>query len=131
MATKPKKPRGPSEKSKLEAKFKLHLRGSKIIGWVPQHKFCPTRKWTFDFAWPDKMLALECEGGVSFYVKRKSDGKNVRVSGKHSGEKGFNDDCEKYNEALLLGWRVLRVTGKQIGSLDALKWVQRALEAMK
>jgi very-short-patch-repair endonuclease len=77
--------------------------------------FAPPRKWRFDFAWYDRMLALEVEGGV--------------WHGRHTTGGGFTGDCEKYNEALLLGWRVLRVAGEHVKNGMALRWVERALQA--
>jgi very-short-patch-repair endonuclease len=41
------------------------------------------------------MIAVEIEGGVF-------------TSGGHSRGKGYEKDCEKYNAAVKLGWRVLR-----------------------
>lgn len=64
---------------------------------VEEHRFHPTRKWRFDYAWPTKRLAVEIEGGVY--------SKGGHVRGKH-----YQSDCEKYNAATLLGWRVLRYT---------------------
>ena len=55
------------------------------------------RRWRFDFAWPDNRLAVEVEGGSA-------------TNGRHVRPKGFREDCEKYNAAVLLGWRVLRYT---------------------
>lgn len=65
---------------------------------VHEHKFHPTRKWRFDFAWPEQKLALEVEGGV--YIKTHRQG--------HSSVNGILRDIEKYNAATVLGWRVLR-----------------------
>lgn len=31
--------------------------------WIEEYMFHPTRKWRFDFANPDKMVAVECNGG--------------------------------------------------------------------
>ena len=61
-----------------------------------EYKFSEKRGWRFDFAWPELMAALEIEGGIW-------------SGGRHVRGKGFISDCEKYNEAALLGWRVLRV----------------------
>lgn len=63
---------------------------------VREHRFHPKRKWPFDFAWLDLMVAVEIEGG--------------HWHGRHTRGKGFVDDCEKYNAATALGWRVLRFT---------------------
>jgi len=115
--------------SEIEERFALHLKAMKIEGWVREYKFnSGNLRYRFDFAWVDEMLSVEIEGGVNMYVTRKSDGKRIRVSGKHTSEKGFERDCIKYNEAMLLGWKVLRVTGKQVKSGKALEWVERMLE---
>lgn len=80
-----------------------------------EYRFAPPRKWRFDFAWPDKGVAVEVEGGV--YVR-----------GRHQRPKGFENDCEKYNEACLRGWRVLRFTDKHIKSGVAIKQIMTALD---
>lgn len=64
---------------------------------VAEFRFHPTRKWRFDWCWPDQKFALELEGGVY-------------ANGRHTRGKGYENDCRKYNSALLLGWKVLRVT---------------------
>lgn len=64
-------------------------------GWVAEYKFHPDRKWRFDYANPDIKIAVEKEGGVW-------------LVGRHNRGKGFLNDMEKYNEAILLGWKVLR-----------------------
>lgn len=74
------------------------------------------RDWRFDFAWPAQMLAVEIEGGI--WLKSK---------GRHTGGVGFTDDCRKYNEALLMGWRVLRVVAEWVHSGEALRLIERAL----
>lgn len=62
---------------------------------VREYQFAPPRKWRFDFAWLDAMIAVEVEGGIF-------------VRGRHVHPKGFLNDMEKYNTATRLGWRVLR-----------------------
>lgn len=56
-----------------------------------EHLFHPTRRWRFDFAWPSQKLAVEIDG-----------------RGRHQTIVGVRADCEKMNEAIRLGWRVLR-----------------------
>lgn len=68
---------------------------------VPEYHFHPTRKWRFDFAYPIKKIAVEIEGGVW-------------TGGAHTRGRGFEEDCEKYNAATLLGWRVFRFTGEMV-----------------
>ena len=73
---------------------------------IMEYKFHPLRKWKFDFAWPDKMIAIEMEGGIW-------------KSGRHNRGVGFTLDCQKYNAATIAGWRVLRYTISNIDDLIA------------
>ncbi len=94
-----------------------------------EHRFHPTRKWRFDFAWPDDRLAVEMEGGVFSHpvkcdkckepVERfdKRTKRMVRVYatyGGHTTNTNFQADCAKYNAAAGLGWIVLRYTSKDM-----------------
>lgn len=101
-------------KSELELSFAWQLDRFEVQKPVGQFRFHPKRKWQFDFAWPEHKLAVEIEGGTY-------------SGGRHTRGKGFEDDCEKYNEALLLGWRVLRFTGKMVNSGEARIVTQEAL----
>ena len=77
-------------------------------------RFAPPRRWRFDFSWPERLLAVEVEGG-SF------------IAGRHSRGAGFEADAEKYNQAALIGWRVLRVTPRMVDDGRALALIQRGL----
>jgi very-short-patch-repair endonuclease len=83
---------------------------------VPERefRFHPTRKWRFDFAWPKESLAVEVDGGLF-------------VAGRHSRGAGAEKDMEKFAEAMIGGWRVLRVSTNQVKTGAALKWVERIL----
>ena len=59
------------------------------------------------------MIAVELEGGVW-------------TNGRHSRGAGFTSDCEKYNEAQLLGWRVLRFTSEHLNNGYAMDCLGRA-----
>ena len=84
--------------------------------WLPdpvtEYRFHSTRKWRFDFAWPGSKIALEAEGGTW-------------TKGRHTRGKGFADDCEKYNEASLLGWNVYRFTTDMIDDGQAFTMLER------
>ncbi|MDX9896341.1 MAG: hypothetical protein RBS34_12885 [Desulfofustis sp.] len=60
-----------------------------------EYRFHPQRKYRFDLAWPGYRLAVEVDGGAY-------------TGGRHTRGPGFRKDCEKLNEAILLGWRVMR-----------------------
>lgn len=109
---KPKK----KPKSELEAIMLGQLESAGLAeGMVREHRFHPDRRWRFDFCWPSRRLALEVQGGVW-------------VNGGHNRGAGFTNDCEKFNEAALLGWRLIKVSGGQVRNGCALGWVERALE---
>lgn len=78
--------------------------------------FHPERRWRFDFAWPDKKIAIEVHGAIW-------SGK----SGGHTSGKGRLRDMEKLNEAALLGWTVLEIGSVHIINGDAEKWIKQIL----
>lgn len=95
--------------SKLEETFALHCNASNI-SVVREHRFHPSRRWKFDFAIPERMIAIECEGAVW-------------SNGRHTRGSGFIADCEKYNEAARLGWFVFRFASQQIMNGEAIKFI--------
>lgn len=82
---------------------------------VAEFVFHPTRKWRFDFAWPDAKVALEVEGGTW----RKG-------GGAHRGT-GFLRDLEKYNCATILGWRIFRCTPEQLQTSEIANMILEAI----
>ena len=96
-----------------ELAWQMHCMG--LPEAVQEYRFHPERKWRFDFAYPDKMIAIEVEGGTW-------------ASGRHSRGAGFQGDCEKYNEATILGWRILRFTSGMINSTNAVDTIKRLLD---
>lgn len=83
-----------------------------------EYRFHSVRKWRFDFCWPDRMIAVEVEGGTW-------------AMGRHTRPAGYEADCEKYTEATLLGWRLLRFTGDMIKDGRALNFIIRALDSFR
>jgi len=71
------------------------IKDENIAPPVAEFVFHPVRKWRFDFAWPECMLAVEIEGGIW-------------TAGRHIRPVGMENDMIKYNAAAELGWRVLR-----------------------
>lgn len=88
--------KGNGDKAKGEMEMDLKLMG---LNYEPEYTFHHTRKWRFDFAIPEKKIAIEYEGLFS------------DKSG-HTTIDGYTADTEKYNEAAKLGWKVLRYTAK-------------------
>lgn len=85
---------------------------------VRELRFHEAREWRFDFAWPTSMVALEIEGGQW-------------VRGRHTRGAGYEGDCQKYSEAAIAGWLVVRATGDMVRDGRAVALVERALEAVR
>jgi hypothetical protein len=96
----------------------LAARFARDLGAVREHRFHPTRRWRFDFAWPLISVALEVEGAVW-------------VGGRHTRGSGFLGDMTKYNTATLMGWRVLRTTWAGMADGTARAMVIEALKVNK
>ena len=114
-----KLPRGPSPKSAAEEELTLHLRHAAGLPLEREFRFHPERKWRADFAvwprqdWQGKPLLVEIEGAI-----RGKPGRHQRVD-------GMAEDCEKYAEAMCLGYTILRVMPSQVRSGQALSWIER------
>lgn len=80
-----------------------------------EHKFHPKRRWRFDLAWPDVKIAVERQGGTW-------------TRGRHVRPEGYAKDCEKLNEAQLMGWIVIWVTADQIDAGDIFRFLDKAFE---
>ncbi len=103
-----KKAEAAARREQLEKAMLVQIRAAKLEdGMVREHRFHANRKWRMDFAWPDLMVALEVEG-VTYQ------------GGRHQRVDGFTQDCIKYNQATLRGWRLIRATGRMITSGAAL-----------
>jgi len=59
------------------------------------------REWRADLAYPSEWILIEIEGGTW-------------VRGRHSRGAGYEGDCEKYDVATLMGYRVYRFTSNQV-----------------
>jgi very-short-patch-repair endonuclease len=77
-------------------------------------RFHPPRRWRFDLCFPLEWLAIEVDGGTW-------------KGGRHNRGAGYESDCEKYAQALVDGWRVLRVTANMVKDGRALGYVRAAL----
>lgn len=95
-----------------------HLRAAKLSDYIREYKFHPTRRWRFDFAWTKQLLAVEIEGGTSRYNQKS----------RHTSFSGFANDTEKYNEAVSMGWRLLRFTTDQVKQGVALLTIEKNLK---
>lgn len=99
------------KRSNLEKKAEELLRKAGFNSFEIEYRFCK-RFWRFDFAWPEHKVALEVEGGV-WKGKR----------GGHTSGMGYSKDCEKYNEAAVRGWKVIRVTNLHLKEEKLEEWI--------
>ena len=82
--------------SRLEMAFLTLWRASGGPELEKEFRFHSTRKWRADFAHLPSRTLIEIEGGIY-------------VNGRHNRGAGFAADLEKYFEAALAGWRVIRL----------------------
>ncbi|HEY3672534.1 MAG TPA: type IV toxin-antitoxin system AbiEi family antitoxin domain-containing protein [Acidimicrobiia bacterium] len=105
---------GPLE-SVLEAKVWRLLTATALPRPVRQHWVTtPAGRYRLDFAWPERKLALECDGWEH-----------------HGGTVAFGKDRERLSELVSIGWRVLLITW-QMGARQprrVVRWVELSLAA--
>lgn len=80
-----------------------------------EYRFDRSRKWRFDFAWPDVKFAVEIEG-------------LTHDGGRHQRIKGFQQDLDKYQAAMLQGWTVYRCSTAMVKSGTAVATIKAMLE---
>ena len=100
--------------SDLEDLLAQHIQYAGLPTPEREYRFAPPRRYRADFAYPDRMLLIEVEGGVW-------------VRGAHTRGGHYNSDCEKYNLAAKLGYRVLRFTSNMIKDGSALMTIEEVL----
>ena len=103
-------------RSGFEQNLIWQCRIAKLPAVTPEFRFHPVRRWKVDLAFVPQQIAVEVEGAVF-------------KGGRHTRGVGVEADCEKYAELAILGWRLLRVTPRQVKSGVALGWIERALAA--
>ena len=104
------------KRNRYKETFETYCRA---LGGTPEHRFHPTRRWRFDFAWPELKVAVEYEGVFG----KGPDG--------HRAVSGYDSDLEKYGEAAIAGWCVIRVTAKTVKDGRGFALLDRALAAAR
>lgn len=71
----------------------------------PEREFegIPERRFRFDFAWPEHLIAVEIHGAT-------------HVGKGHTGGVGFTKDRQKMNLAAVHGWIVLEFTAEMLNA---------------
>jgi len=94
-----------------EVLLATHLKACKIE-FEQEYKFHPKRKWRADFLISGKKILVEVEGGIW-------------SGGRHTRGKGYLGDMEKYNEAAMMGFTVLRFSTEQVKAGVAIKQIKQ------
>ncbi|MEQ1107198.1 DUF559 domain-containing protein [Acinetobacter seifertii] len=102
---------GTRQASEGELVLATHLKAYKIK-FEQEYKFHPSRKWRADFFITGTKILVEVEGGIW-------------SGGRHTRGKGYLGDMEKYNEAAMMGFTVLRFSTEQIKSGVAIKQIEQ------
>lgn len=101
-------PPAPKE-SPLERRFDQQLVTRGAPSYLREYYFAKDRDWRFDFAWPERKVAVEIQGGAH------------RIKGR------FKADLPKRAAALLAGWRVLELGRDEIRSEQGIAWLLELL----
>jgi very-short-patch-repair endonuclease len=101
--------------SALEFEAEMTMRAAGLPTPVKELVFAKPRRFRFDFAWPEHMVALEVDGGTR------------GGTGRHSRGAGYDADCEKSYLAIKAGWRVIHVTGTHIRAGRMVEWLEHLL----
>ena len=113
--------------SKTCDEFTLFVQSQLNLHAVMEFEFHPERNWKFDYCIPDKMIAIENEGGA--FKQRTYTNKQgnliTTIGGRHNSGKGFLGDMEKYNEATAMGYRLIRVTPQTLISNNTIELIKR------
>ena len=80
-----------------------------------EFKFEPTSRCRLDFAWPNRKLAVERDGGNW-------------INGGHNRGSGRKRDNDKANAAAVLGWRVMHYFPQQLLRAETLAQVKAAYD---
>jgi hypothetical protein len=105
--------------------FAALLKQEKIPMPTTELRFAEPRRWRFDYAWPNATVAAKVvDSGFRLVAVEVEGGAFTR--GRHTRGKGFIADMEKYNEAAVRGWIVLRVTPQQLCTMETVELIRRA-----
>ena len=99
-----------------KAELESQMRHEGLNTYEREFKFNESRGWRFDYCFVQEKVAVEYEGGI------------FEKQGGHKSVSGIMRDIEKYNEAALEGYTVIRVTAQSVASRSAIRYIFRALD---
>jgi very-short-patch-repair endonuclease len=89
--------------SRLKSRFLLLWMVAQGPPLEREVKFHASRRWRADFAHLASRTLIEIEGGIF-----------IPGGGRHNRGGGYANDAEKYLEAVLAGWTVIRLTSRNV-----------------
>ncbi len=104
--------------SAIEEKLLFHIKTAGLPEPEREYRFDAVKRYRFDFAYPDQMLAIEVEGGT--WVSNTG----------HTSGTGYHSNVRKYNLAVVKGWKLLRFTTDMVTSGEALRVIEDVLNAI-
>lgn len=90
-----------AKKEGKELSYIIKILCDNQIDWTKEYQFAKPRKFRADLFLPKHNILIEYEGIVSRTFASKS---------RHTSITGYTNDCDKYNLATSLGYRVYRYT---------------------
>lgn len=94
---------------------------------VLEYQFHPSRKWRFDFAWPNFAMSNGHRvGTLSGSVALEVDG-GIWIHGGHNRGAQLKKTWEKENEAQIMGWKIIKCEPKDLCTTTTADLVKRAL----
>ena len=93
--------------------FIAYIKQTTGIDLIAEYKFHKTRKWRFDFVNLEHKLAIECDGAVW-------------ANGRHTRGSGYVGDMEKFNQAALYGFRVMKFQPKEMLTLSTAELIKNS-----
>lgn len=129
-----KRERLAAERRSLHDAFLLWARGMCAAGLLPmpreEWQFHPARKWRYDWAYigvNGRTVAIDLDGAIHGRRNAQTGEWEANARGGHTSGTGYENQCEKDNEAAIAGILVLRLTAKMLKSGVGYTYVERAL----
>ena len=123
-----------AEREHLELAFLQWARGMYALGLLPMPRiewaFHPRRKWRYDYAYigvNGRTVAIDLDGAIHGRRNTQTGEWEAGARGGHTSGTGYENQCEKDNEAAIAGILVLRLTAKMLKDGTGYTYVERAL----
>jgi len=122
LAAKPRGRRKKVDEDRADRQFLFQCRALQLPPVFAQWRFQNSRhpssgshKWRTDFVFQDAKIMVEIDGGIW-------------IKGAHSHPLDILRNMKKQNDAMLLGYAVLRFTPEEVTSGHAIAFTQKVLE---